>query len=52
MRIRYGGRAYLVVKMQGVGETVKAAPVSTITKIPEFMFTNLVSITMYNERER
>jgi len=31
--------------MQGVGRTVKAAPVRIMTKIPAFMFANLVNIT-------
>lgn len=53
MRIIYGGkRAYLIVKMQGVGRTVKAAPVRIMTKIPEFIFANIVNITLYTEKER
>jgi len=48
----WGKRAYLIVKMQGVGRTVKAAPVRIMTKIPEFMFANLVNITLHTERER
>jgi len=37
--------------MQGVGRTVKAAQVRIMTKIPQFMFANLVNITLYTERE-
>jgi len=48
----WGKGAYLIVKMQGVGRTVKAAPVRIMTKIPEFMFANLVNITLHTEKER
>lgn len=48
----WGKRAYLIVKMQGVGRTVKAAPVRIVAKIPEFMFAKLVNITLYTESER
>lgn len=44
--------AYLIVKMQGVGRTAKAAPVRIMTRIQEFMFANLANITLYTERER
>jgi hypothetical protein len=53
MRIRYGVKwRILSLKMQGVGRTVKAAPVRIMTKIPEFMFANLVNIKLYTEGER
>jgi len=34
----WGKRAYLIVKMHGVGRTVKAAPVRIMTMFPIFMF--------------
>jgi len=45
-------RVYLIVKMQGVGRTVKTAPVRIMTRIQGFVFVNLVNITLYTERER
>jgi hypothetical protein len=41
-----GKRAYLIVRMQGVGRTVKAAPVRIMTKIQGFIFANLVNMTL------